>query len=353
MVKFAFRQRVGKINWNIVSAVSIKDVIKHLQLNELQSVLDAITFCEFGSSDVKHCPIDTIVQLIHIFQFIVEFLLYSQENQNILIEKLSKKEISLKDSNRQLSAQVASLKEDTKIYKRQLSVLRHSIGIRQPENPKVVDLSTKNKTSLEIQPIIASVLQNEKESRDLIRVLLEDQRNAFMKELELNRKAYSDPVDPKTYPQKDLHGILSDKESSNHSVDSIEKIMNQMKDMLNQQQEQQRSTVASDSMTAAINKEENFKTQRSKEELDTLKKQLIQKEKDLLEREENLKFDIRDYKNLKKAEKEKEKAKIYLSSVNSLASLKPPTEEKTVVLREKSRAVSAMTIRARLMQGKA
>ena len=188
MVKFAFRQRVGKINWNIVSAVNIPNVVEHLKVNELQSVLDAITFCEFASSDVRNCPIDTVAQLIHIFQFTVEFLLHSQENQNILIERIQRKGNLLKNENKSLSTQIASLKEDTKIYQRQLSVLRQSMNIREPQNPRLVDMSNK-KDSLEIQPIIASVLQSEKESRELLRVLLVEQRTTFMKELELSRLA--------------------------------------------------------------------------------------------------------------------------------------------------------------------
>ena len=189
MTKFSFRQRVGKINWNIVSAVSIQDVVENLQVNELQAVLDAITFCEFGPSDVRSCPIETVAQLVHIFQFTIEFLLHSQEAQNVLIDKMHKRSIGIKDSNRQLSVQVMSLKEDTKIYQRQLSVLRQSMNIREPQHPKVSELRNPKRESSEIQPIVASVLQSEKESRAHLRDLLEDQRIAFMKELELNRIA--------------------------------------------------------------------------------------------------------------------------------------------------------------------
>ena len=191
MVKFSFRQRVGKINWNVVSAVSIQDVVEHLDVNELQTVLDAITFCEFGPSDIRNCPIDTVAQLVQIFQFTIEFLLYSQESQNVLIDRMHRKNTTLKDSNRQLSAQVASLKEDTKIYQRQLLVLRQSMNLREPQNSRVIDLKADKKDSSEIQPIVASVLQSEKDSREHLRVLLEDQRKAFMKELELNRTAAS------------------------------------------------------------------------------------------------------------------------------------------------------------------
>lgn len=187
MVKFSFRQRVGKINWNVVSAVSIQDVVEHLDVNELQAVLDAITFCEFGPSDIKNCPIETVAQLVQIFQFTIEFLLYSQESQNVLIDRLHRKNTTLKDSNRHLSAQVASLKEDTKIYQRQLLVLRQSMNLREPQNSRVIDLNADKKDSSEIQPIVASVLQSEKESREHLRAILEDQRKAFMKELEMNR----------------------------------------------------------------------------------------------------------------------------------------------------------------------
>lgn len=189
MVKFAFRQRVGKINWNVVSSVCIQDVVEHLKVNELQTVLDAITFCEFRPSDVKNCPIETVVQLVHIFQFTIEFLLHSQESQNVLIDRMHRKNTTLKDSNRQLSAQVASYKEDTKIYQRQLSILRQSMNLREPQHPRIVDLKSGRKDASDIQPIVASVLQSEKESREHLRVLLEDQRIAFMKELELNRIA--------------------------------------------------------------------------------------------------------------------------------------------------------------------
>jgi hypothetical protein len=137
---------------------------------------------------VKNSSIDTVAQLIQIFQFIVEFLLHSQENQNILIERMHRKNRNLKETNQQLSAQVVTLREDTKIYQRQLSVLRHSMGIRDPQHPKVINLRKNEKDTSDIQPILASVLQHEKESREFLKTLLDDQRINFMKELELNRQ---------------------------------------------------------------------------------------------------------------------------------------------------------------------
>ena len=52
-----------------------------------------------------------------------------------------------------------------------------------------------------------------------------------------------------------------------------------------------------------------------------------------------------------RAEKDKERAKIYLSSIDTLALLKPNSEESIINLREKSRVLSAITIKAQIQQG--
>lgn len=102
---------------------------------------------------------------------------------------------------------------------------------------------------------------------------------------------------------------------------------------------------------ATANDEEIIKTQKLQAELLLVQKELIQKSKDLSEKEENLLFDMRDFKKLKKVEKDKENAKIYLSSIDSLEALKPPNNDSVLKLREKSRIISAVAIKAQLSQG--
>ena len=99
------------------------------------------------------------------------------------------------------------------------------------------------------------------------------------------------------------------------------------------------------------NEKDFLKTQKLQAELLLVQQQLSQKSRELLEKEESLLFDMRDFKNLQKAEKEKANAKIYLSSIDNLASLKPQNEESILKLREKSRAISAITIKSQLVQG--
>lgn len=141
--------------------------------------------------------------------------------------------------------------------------------------------------------------------------------------------------------------------------------MMQMKDILKEQQEQQRVIVAaalssqaaqndarnnarsdtsSQDIVLAISERESSKTRKLQEELEI-------KIRELALKEENLMLDLRDFKNLQKAEKDKERAKIYLSSIDTLALLKPNSEESIINLRERSRVLSAITIKAQLQQG--
>ena len=113
------------------------------------------------------------------------------------------------------------------------------------------------------------------------------------------------------------------------------------------------TSTASAAVIAATeaNEKDFLKTQKLQAELLLVQQQLSQKSRELLEKEESLLFDMRDFKNLQKAEKEKANAKIYLSSIDNLASLKPQNEESILKLREKSRAISAITIKSQLVQG--
>lgn len=148
--------------------------------------------------------------------------------------------------------------------------------------------------------------------------------------------------------------------------------MMQMKDILKEQQEQQRVIVAaalssqaaqndarnnarndtsSQDIVSAISEREYSKTRKLQEETKKLQDELEMKTRELALKEENLMLDLRDFKNLQKAEKDKERAKIYLSSIDTLALLKPNSEESIINLREKSRVLSAITIKAQIQQG--
>jgi hypothetical protein len=149
--------------------------------------------------------------------------------------------------------------------------------------------------------------------------------------------------------------------------ESMEKLLTQMKDMLQEQQQQQRTIIAAalstqaaqnDSRGGAYNEIERVPNERDalrmrkmQEETKKLQEEYAYRSRELAEKEENLLLDIRDFKNLKKADTEKKRAKPHSSSIDDIASLKPYSDNAVKNLWEKSRAVSVLTIKSNLQKG--
>lgn len=73
---FSFRQRVGKLDWKLISSINLEDIILNMKISELQGVLDEVTFCDFSAVDVKGNTVDSISKLVQLMQLICEYLLH-------------------------------------------------------------------------------------------------------------------------------------------------------------------------------------------------------------------------------------------------------------------------------------
>lgn len=204
MSKFSFRQRAGNIDWKTVSSVKIDEVIVKCDTKPLQNVLDAVTFCVFRPDDVKHNSIESVAKFVSILQLISEYLLHCQEAQFKVIRDLQCNGDKHKRTIDNMREDVLSLKEDRKIYQRQLAMLRKSLGPdyflnnnanSAPVPPKVVQLlSQPEEVAVPKGPevainkpldaeIIASILRHEGETRRFMSTLLNDQRGMFMEQI--------------------------------------------------------------------------------------------------------------------------------------------------------------------------
>ena len=123
--------------------------------------------------------------------------------------------------------------------------------------------------------------------------------------------------------------------------------MTQMKDIMKEQQEQQRAIITAalssksvqnenmnktrfeedSNSSVALPSEREFRARIVQEERIRIQEEFKKKSAELATREETLLLDLRDFKNLQKAKEDKERAKIYLSSIDSLAMLKPPDQK--------------------------
>jgi hypothetical protein len=193
---FTFRQRAGKLNWKMVSAVNVDNVIENSDTVELQSVIDIITFSEFMPADVKANTVESTSKLVNIMQLVIEYLLYCQESQYRLVQIQQEKNATLKQKLSVYKRELAVVEEDNKIYQRQLSLLRKSLTksqnyIGQPSNPKVIfggdgipkGVDNSNETTKPYNALIDTIMQHEKDNREFLKSLLDDQRSTFFSEM--------------------------------------------------------------------------------------------------------------------------------------------------------------------------
>ena len=202
MRPFAFRQRVGDVNWRAVSSVDLEKIVDDNEIEELQSIVDEVTFCDVKSCDIKGNTIQSVKKLIHLMQLMLEYLLYCQETQLQLIYELQKKNNNIKSHNKLLLQKNESSKEDIRIYRRQLAMMKESMknlnvqdntvelpprvfdplrdsrGVKGNRNENIVDGGDK------FNPIIDSMLQHERETRNFVKEIITEQRQSFLSEFE-------------------------------------------------------------------------------------------------------------------------------------------------------------------------
>lgn len=124
---FSFRQRFGHLNWKHISSIDVNEILEEGNIVELQAILDNLVFSVFHRDDVINNSIENVAKLVHIMQLMIEYLLHCQESQYQVIDTFQKKNHNIKKCLTSLEKEKKALKEDVKIYQRQIAILRQSL----------------------------------------------------------------------------------------------------------------------------------------------------------------------------------------------------------------------------------
>ena len=190
---------MGHINWKAISSVDIESVVDDNQIEELQSIVDEVAFCEVKTADVKGTGVHDLKRFIHLMQLMIEYLLYCQESQLQPVHEMHGRNSSLKKKNKELMRKVESSKEDVRIYRRQISVLKNSIDKYKAmvkKNEGYVELPPRAFNAIEhenvpkqenavesVAPIVESMLRHERQTREFVRDMIDEQRTTLLREL--------------------------------------------------------------------------------------------------------------------------------------------------------------------------
>ena len=180
-------------------------------------------------------------------QLLLEYLLHCQESQYKLIKDSNHKLAKLKLQSDKLRRDNAAMKEDIKIYRRQLNLLKHSLSKSQGsaiENdfsskqlPKVVitpHLYNNKSNAQSKDELVESILHHEKETRAVMASILDEQREMFLKQMSLlsdSSKRYSHPPKFDEFSNEKERNI--ERLVSNNTALLIDRFKEEMQTMLN------------------------------------------------------------------------------------------------------------------------
>lgn len=202
MPPFTFRQRANRINWNEITSLKLNDVIVNTNIKKLQNVIDIVIFSYFNHEEVRNNSIESISKLVNILQLISEYLLHCQEEQFKLIRDSQSKLNKNIHAYDKIFKENIALKEDRKIYQRQLAILRKSLGPsfflskdelndasnynsltnkrKQLNKDDFVDNNNNNHTI-----IIQSILKREEDNRLFMSTMMNDQKQLFLEQMKI------------------------------------------------------------------------------------------------------------------------------------------------------------------------
>lgn len=126
-LNFKFKTRHGKLNLKRITSVDIDRVRERAEINEIQNLLDNLTFSNFTTDDVKSNTCETSSKVVSLLQLTVEYLLYSQEKQCEIVNEVVKRNKELKLKNKQQSNTILALQQDVGIYQNQVYTLKKSL----------------------------------------------------------------------------------------------------------------------------------------------------------------------------------------------------------------------------------
>nr|KAJ3419335.1 Zinc finger protein dzip1 [Polyrhizophydium stewartii] len=123
---FFFRRRRERLNWRMLAAIDPDQVMKDVDIESLQEVMENVTFCDIEAEDVRYID-PNFIKLFQLAQLIIEFLLHSQE---YLVDQRDEAEAEL-ESLRGRYAKAASEQEkqeaESAAMKKELKTLRKTL----------------------------------------------------------------------------------------------------------------------------------------------------------------------------------------------------------------------------------
>ena len=73
------RERIGKLKWKELVKVDLDYVIKNNYISAFDALIENLILSKFDENDIQLIQEDSIIKLVRIYQFLLEYLLFSHQ----------------------------------------------------------------------------------------------------------------------------------------------------------------------------------------------------------------------------------------------------------------------------------
>ncbi len=120
--KFKFSERQGRVNWRALINTNLEQVADQIDLRQLESLLQNITYAELDREDFERMGDAHFCKLFRLAQLSIEYLVYTQNYLETLTKSLdSHYKQAFEDASRHKEQQ-RSLKEENEALRRELKL---------------------------------------------------------------------------------------------------------------------------------------------------------------------------------------------------------------------------------------
>lgn len=120
--KFKFSERQGRVNWRALINTNLEQVADQIDLRQLESLLQNITYAELDRDDFERMGDAHFCKLFRLAQLSIEYLVYTQNYLETLTKSLDAHyKQAFEDSSRHREQQ-RSLKEENEALRRELKL---------------------------------------------------------------------------------------------------------------------------------------------------------------------------------------------------------------------------------------
>ena len=143
--KFSFQERSGHINWRLLMNTDIERIVRDVDLKQLESLLQNITFAQLDRDDLERLGDQHFIKLFKLSQLSIEYLLYTQSYLESLCKALDlqykhtyEKTHKIEEAIKKYQVELKTMRKELKLKQKTLSTYEYLMKVPTEQEQEVI-----------------------------------------------------------------------------------------------------------------------------------------------------------------------------------------------------------------------